>query len=43
MQPCPNPQRRFILAHLEDAAGRLGFRLDAPPRDKGARERASAK
>src|SRR5215472_11877 len=33
------PRRRLVLAHLEHATGRLGFRPDAPPCDEGARER----
>src|SRR5262249_52017317 len=30
VQPCPDPRRRLILTHLENAAGHLGFRPDAP-------------
>ena len=39
VQPCPDPRRRLILAHLEHAAGRLGLGRHAPPGHKGAGER----
>jgi hypothetical protein len=37
MQPRPDPRRRLVLAHLKDAASRLGPAPDAP-RDERARE-----
>ena len=39
MQPCPDPRRRLILAHLENAPNCLDLGAGTPSRDKGARER----
>jgi hypothetical protein len=39
MQPCPDPRRRLILAHLEHTTGGLRSGPNAPPRDEGAGER----
>src|SRR5215470_7638137 len=39
VQTRPDPRCRIILAHPEDAAGRLGFGPNAPSSNKGARER----
>lgn len=38
MQPDPNPRRRIVFAHLEQAPGGLDLGAGTPPRDEGARE-----
>jgi hypothetical protein len=38
VQPRPKPRLRFVLAHPEHASGRLDLVVDAPARDKRARE-----
>jgi hypothetical protein len=39
MQARPNPRRRFILAHLEYGAGRLGLGPGTLSGDEGTGER----